>query len=111
EPVIRVVSALAEGADRMIVDRQALGLEFGFELVAALPFLRNEYERDFMQRESGTDALDEFGRFLDMADTVVELGGRRNEGDRAYERLGEFIVRQSDVLIAIWDPDDEAPGR
>lgn len=48
---------------------------------------------------------------MDMADTVVELGGQRQEGDRAYERLGEFIVRHSDVLIAIWNPQDQSPGR
>lgn len=110
-PHIRLISALAEGSDRIVVDRAVLDREFDFELVAALPFHREEYEQYFIEEGLTPAPLEAFTRDLDKADTVVELGGRRAEGDRAYERLGEFIVRQSDFLIAIWDPRERDPGR
>ena len=31
--------------------------------------------------------------------------------NRAYESVGRFVVRHSDLLIAIWDGDHEGGGR
>src|SRR6266511_4663437 len=43
-PILRVISPLAEGSDRLIA-QEALAL--GFELESPLPFARDAYERDF----------------------------------------------------------------
>lgn len=97
----RLVSALAEGADRHLAD---LALADGYTLHAVLPFLKAQYAADF-----GTPAsVHEFERLLLRAWSVLELPGDRAEGDRAYEAAGHAVLEQSDVLIAVWDG---APSR
>ncbi len=52
---------------------------------------------------SETD-LQEFRHLLVEADGAwLSLDGDREDQDRAYEAVGEFVTRHSDVLIAIWD--------
>ena len=64
-PSTRIVllSALAEGADRLVA-REAL--ELGFSLVVPLPMAREEYEKDFATPES----LAEFRSLLLRAESV-----------------------------------------
>ena len=103
DPVLRVISPLAEGADR-IVAREADTL--GYVLQAPLPFSRGEYEKDFETAESRA----EFRAMLDGAGAVLELDGvRGSEAERrlAYEAAGRTVLRQSDLLIAIWDGEEE----
>ena len=92
---LTVVSALAEGADR-IVARQAM--RRGARLEAVLPMPRDDYLADFKSAAS----RDDFCSLLSQAATVIELprGGVR-EG--AYERAGRAIVDRSDVVLALWD--------
>jgi hypothetical protein len=102
-PSLRVVSALAEGADQLAV-QEALAL--GWELQAPLPFLREEYERDFITGES----RDAFRALLESAQTtaVLELDGSREDAPGAYEAVGRMVIRQCDVLVAIWDGEPAA---
>lgn len=97
----RLVSALAEGADRHLAD---LALADGYTLHAVLPFLKAQYAADFATPAS----VHEFERLLLRAWSVLELPGDRAEGDRAYEAAGHTVLEQSDVLIAVWDG---APAR
>lgn len=97
----RLVSALAEGADRHLAD---LALADGYTLHAVLPFLKAQYAADFGSPAS----VHEFERLLLRAWSVLELPGDRAEGDRAYEAAGHTVLEQSDVLIAVWDG---APAR
>jgi hypothetical protein len=93
---LRILSALAEGADR-----HALGplLERpGSKLVAVLPLDKYDYLSDF----ETSDSKDEFLRLLSGADDVIELPAQA-ERDRAYEAAGDSICEQADVLIAVWD--------
>ncbi|MFM0340426.1 hypothetical protein [Paraburkholderia fungorum] len=97
KPVLRVISPLAAGADR-VVARQAVARQW--LLSASLPFPQHEYEKDF------ADSVDEFRSLLACAkaiDEVVELDGRREVEGAAYFEAGHFVLRHSDVLIAIWD--------
>ncbi len=95
-PLVRVISPLAEGADRMVA---RAGLAMGAELVCPLPFHAEEYRQDFASEESKR----EFDALLARASAVFEAGGRREHAAAAYERAGQIVVEQSDVLIAVWD--------
>ena len=97
EPIrLRVVSALAEGSDRI---GARLGLAEGFELAAPLPFAAGDYENDFADRESKA----EFHHLLSKAEAALEFPGDRREEAKAYERSGMAVLDASDLLIAIWD--------
>ena len=100
---IRMVSPLAEGADRLAA-AQALAL--GYELEAPLPFAQAEYEKDF------PGSVDEFRSLLAQAGPrVLELEAARiDDGTYNYEAVGQLVVRRCDLLIAIWDG-DKARGR
>ncbi len=96
-PVLRIVSALAEGADRIVAEE---AVNLGWELQAPLPFPREEYERDFKTERS----REAFKSLLESERTtaVFELDGSR-EDPSAYEAVGEIVIHQCDLLVAIWD--------
>ena len=102
--VFSVLSAMAEGADRLVVkialeSRPALDVELG----AVLPLALADYLKDFDTETSRR----EFRELLAQATTQVEL--RREPApvghvrDTAYDLAGHYIVDRSDVLIAVWD--------
>jgi hypothetical protein len=95
-PILRVVSPLAEGADRVVAQE---GLALGYELESPLPFPRLEYEKDFQDEESKQD----FRALLQRSTSVIELDGRRSQETRAYEAVGRWVLLHSDALIAIWN--------
>jgi hypothetical protein len=104
-----LLSPLAEGADRLVAE-VALESGIGANLMAPLPMLRAEYERDF----ETADSRAEFGRLLDAASHRLELptppgvgqAQLRNETaarQDQYLAVGEFIARHCEVLIALWN--------
>jgi hypothetical protein len=96
---LQVISALAEGADRMVADA---GLAHGAALVAMLPFSRATYLQDFPEEQSKR----EFMRLLADATEVVELDGDAASNDTrnaAYSAVGEAVVARSDLIFALWD--------
>lgn len=98
-PMLRVVSPLAEGADRIVAME---GIALGFELVSPLPFPRDEYERDFASEASRA----EYRALLSQAVRVHELNGSRQTVRReqhAYAAAGRAVLNESDILIAVWD--------
>lgn len=105
-PVLRLVSSLAEGSDR-IAAHQALAQ--GYELMAPLPFAVEVYEADFTEPASRA----EYRALLDRAAAVLEMDGSRASElhtTEAYEAAGRLMLNQCDVLIAVWDG-GEAQGR
>jgi hypothetical protein len=102
--VFSVLSALAEGADR-IVARIALDAESGLgaELGAVLPLAPDDYLEDFETDESKR----EFSHLLSLAAARTDLhrgpAPRGQARDAAYNRAGRYIVDRSDLLIAVWD--------
>lgn len=107
-PEIRVVSALAEGADRVVAET---ALEAGFVLDVVLPFPAEVYEQDFESHE----AKERYHELLGKARVRFSLPGKKSSGDpaianRAYEAAGLVTLRQCDLLIAVWDG-REASGR
>ena len=102
-PLLRILSPLAEGADRIVAHA---GLALNADLQCPLPFLASEYCHDFEDAAS----RDEFHNLLAKASTVFQIEGSRAREDESYERVGRMVVEQSDVLIAIWDG-EPAAGR
>ncbi len=115
-PSIRVISPLAEGADRIVAEEalklnteeKPLGsnteketLKPKVELQCPLPFPRKEYANDF-----SSSSQEEFYSLLsDSKPVVFELDGptQKDRRDEAYQMVGHTVLRQSDLLIAIWD--------
>jgi hypothetical protein len=97
-PLLRIVSPLAEGADRLVA-REAR--EMRFELECPLPFPRDVYEDDF----TDADSTAEFHEMLGSAARVLELDGVRTNPSAAYEAAGRMVLRHCDLLIAVWDGD------
>jgi hypothetical protein len=103
---LRFLSPLAKGADRLAA---RVALEQGYDLHVPMPFTRAEYEQDF------TDAadLEEFQSLLHRAGTNwLEMDGSRETARlSSYEAAGRYVVRNCDLLIAIWDGEREGNGR
>jgi hypothetical protein len=101
-PIV-LLSALAEGADRLVA-REAL--DAGFSLVVPLPMPQEEYEQDFVTPES----LAEFRALLSqaVASFVVPAAEPEILADRStlYANCGAYIARRSFELVALWDGTD-----
>jgi hypothetical protein len=125
KPVLRLLSPLAEGADRIAAD-SALAVavpcgvssapELGYELHCPLPFPIEEYRKDFEARENHpNDTCEAFDALLQKIHgnahhRILELdGSRESEGGKklAYWKAGRFLLRHSDILLAVWDGEED----
>ncbi|MCK5054810.1 MAG: hypothetical protein KAR65_11045 [Anaerolineales bacterium] len=93
---LAILSPLAEGADRIVVDR-ALTI-VGTKLIVNLPMPIEIYQEDFHSPSSREEFLD----LLQRAEEVIEMP-RAAQRDDSYRNAGEYLVSHCDVLIAIWD--------
>ncbi|MGC1617499.1 MAG: hypothetical protein WA765_03320, partial [Candidatus Acidiferrum sp.] len=105
----RVLSPLAEGADR-VVARAVLDCP-GARLDVVLPLTLEDYLEEFATEESRK----EFKELLGRCRKPVPLRTRRIRDDRpdpgdqaelrrqAYRQAGQYVVDHCDVLIAVWD--------
>ncbi len=106
---IRMISGFAEGADQLAT---AI-CPADWIVEAILPFPKDEYLKDFAQSAAGDgrDVRDEFRSSLARASVVTELpmprSGPREQG---YVLCGSFLLRQIDLLIAVWDGEEPKPG-
>jgi hypothetical protein len=91
---LRLVSPLAEGSDRLVAEE---ALRAGYALLAPLPFSQQEYEKDF------PETRDAFRTLLRRAEVLELDGGRGDDQNASYAEVGRFVVRNCDLLIAIWD--------
>ena len=105
-PLIRIVSGLAEGTDRIAVSAAPAD----WRLEAILPMPRAEYARDFLGAAPASQSNTEFERLLARAASVTELPllpafDVREDAGRAehYHAMAAFLVRQIDLLVAVWD--------
>ena len=93
---LAVLSALAEGADRLVA-QEALAAGDA-RLIAVLPLPVNDYIADFATAAS----VDEFHDLLRSADEVIDLAPAPTRDD-AYSQAGRYILDRSDVLLGVWD--------
>lgn len=92
-----VVSALAEGADRLIA-KTVLETFDDAQLEVVLPLDPEEYREDF----AGPASVAEFDSSLGVAVTVVQVPAA-GERVAAYELAGQTVVDSSDLVLAICD--------
>ena len=110
-PVVRGISSLAEGADRLGIAPELLPP--AFEMAAILPFLKEDYRQDFcpgfsaVDCERGTETeFDELlQRIVQMSGQVIELDSNPDNRERAYLECSYTLAAHSDILIAIYDGD------
>ncbi|MBD3585112.1 hypothetical protein HHX48_05110 [Salinimonas sp. HHU 13199] len=107
EPVLRLISSMADGADRLLLEPSLVKEDY--ELACVLPFDAREYAKDF-----DADSQRIYFELLQKAhygtpeSKVLELDGRREEADIAYRDCAEVLVKNCDVLIALYDGKDKA---
>jgi len=93
---IKLYSALADGADRLLV-YEAIKLDIDF--IAVLPMQKELYQDDF-----DTISNLEFEKLLAKADDIVTLPQIKPfNRDIQYELLGQYMSDNSDILFALWD--------
>ncbi len=107
---IKILSPLAEGADRLVA---RVGLHTGHaevKLTAIVPMPKEEYEKDF----DTVGSKREFADLLEKADDVFELpfmeGNTlervqtcKESRNKQYALAGAYIAAHSQILIALWD--------
>ena len=96
EPALLVISALAEGADRLVAAEVLARPDATMEAVLPLP--PGDYLDDFTGDASKAEFTEMLGRATSV--WVARPGVSRDE---AYERAGRHVVDRADVLIALWD--------
>ncbi len=102
---LRLLSPLAEGADRLVAK---VALKHGAELVVPLPMSEAEYRQDFPDSLSEFDALKAQASIVytlpppvEAANKYADLSGSRR--DACYENVGLHIVSHSQLIVALWD--------
>jgi hypothetical protein len=102
-----VLSALAEGADRLVAQ---IALEMEIPVIAPLPMEIAEYEKDFAGTPGSTE---EFRRLLGKTQasfvmppaqgvTGDKLDVPENRAEQ-YAMSGKFVVRRCHLLLTLWD--------
>jgi hypothetical protein len=104
-----LLSPLAAGADQLVA---RIALQHSVRLIVPLPLPQAEYEKDF----SDPAVRQEFHRLLAQAQAqdVFELplvAGNTPENiraygpprDKQYAQVGAYIVRHSQIFLALWD--------
>lgn len=113
-PVLRLITPLAEGADRLVAE---VAQAKGWRIEAVLPFAVETYREDFATPATpGITAeacMAEFDAMLAAANQVLTLDGVGDPGirNRSYEAAGRFVVRNCDLLVAIWDGENRGERR
>jgi hypothetical protein len=104
---IMMMSALAEGADRLVAEE---ALDIGIPLVAVLPMPRDHYVQDF----NAEGSREEFDRLCGAAADVFELSlvasagvlpadGSQVNRQAQYAQCGVFLCAHCHILLALWD--------
>lgn len=107
-PTLRLISSLADGADRLLLEPDLVAAPY--ELASILPFSVEDYASDFSESSQKTyySLLDKAG-YNTPASRVLELDGDRQYSDFAYRDCAEALVRNCDLLVALYDG-QERPG-
>src|SRR6266550_2280722 len=97
----RLVCGFAEGADQIAVAT----CPDSWRIEAILPFPRDDYLQDFATSAAGDgrDVRDELHQSLAKAAVVTELPVPSGSREQGYTEAGGFMLRQIDILVAVWD--------
>jgi hypothetical protein len=92
----RVISSLAEGADRLAVGRVLKKPRA--QLVVPLPVAQEDYSKDFKSPES----KEKFLALVSIADHVFTMPPSPTR-EEAYAAVGMYVLEHSDVILVLWD--------
>jgi len=105
--ILVVMTALAEGADRLVAEE---ALVLGMPLSVILPMPRELYEQDFISHESRAEfaqlcnaATEVFELPIAHGNTASSISGPGPNRSRQYAQLGVFLCAHCHVLLALWD--------
>ena len=110
---LRIVTALAEGADRLVAQ---VALDDGHELLVPLPLEPADYERDFPE---STAQFHSILRRIPPEQVFVlprdpgpdhEQPTSQEKREKCYRAVGMFLAQQSHLLLALWDGRSNASG-
>jgi len=113
---IGVMTALAEGADRLVAH---VAVDLQMPLTVLLPMARQLYIRDFATEESRAEferlcaeAVDVFELPFASGNTAAAVAEPGPDRARQYAQLGVFLCAHCHVLLALWDgkPSDQLGG-
>lgn len=94
-------SPASPGADLLSA---RIAVELSIPLFVILPF----NQEDYLQTFSSEDRM-LFLQFLNKAEGLIQLSEEKQED--VYQQLGDYLVNNMDVLIAIWNGQDaRGPG-
>jgi hypothetical protein len=96
-----VISSLAEGADRLVVER-VVSYRPSAGLVVPLPLPFDEYQKDFSSDESKHAFLQWFNRAREVIPPPDVIA--REDG---YWVAGKYVLEHCAVLVALWDGQPE----
>src|SRR5487761_744084 len=103
---LRIVTALAEGADRLVAE---VALAEGHELLVPLPLEPEDYERDF---PASTAEFHSILQRIPPGQVFVlprdpgsdhERLSPHDQREKRYRAVGMFLAQQSHLLLALWD--------
>lgn len=103
---LRVISALAAGADRLAAE---VALESGCELIVPLPLEPADYERDFPGSVSQFRALlarvppEQVFVLPRPAGAIPQGEDPIQQREVQYREVGVYVAAQSHILLALWD--------
>ena len=111
---ISLVSALADGADQIAVaafTERAIPSGLRRRLEAVLPFAIDAYAETFHSPDDAARMraqLETADSVMVLADWSIHSGGKASPfathwRDQRYATVGDIVVRQSDLLVAVWD--------
>ena len=112
---LRIVTALAEGADRLVAE---VALEGGHELLVPLPLAPADYEHDFPASVAEFHSIlrrvppEEVFVLPQDEDVDPEEPTPQHLREKRYRAVGVFLAQQCHLLLALWDgqPADSNAG-
>jgi hypothetical protein len=94
---ISVVSALAKGADMLVAE---VADEIGIKVEVVLPYEKEHYLKSFEDEKN----KEHFEKLLAKAKKITVLPTKNHQTPaQAYENLGDYLTKNTDTLIALWD--------
>ncbi|MEM3260146.1 MAG: hypothetical protein QW533_07165 [Thermoplasmata archaeon] len=98
-----LLTPLAEGADRLAAE---VAREEGIKYIAPFPLPEDYYKKDFPNTIEKFEELkrDALGYFeLPVEGDIQSIKEYGPERDKRYENVGAYVVKHSQILLALWD--------
>lgn len=90
-----MLNSLASGADTICAEE---ALKTGIDIICPLPFLKEEYEKDFEQED-----LLKFNDLISRTKKHFVVDNNIKSNQEGYLKAGVYIAENSNIIIAIWD--------